>query len=183
MLANREGINMEYITLMNLANELGMDRSNIRKYVLKNGFSPVRIRTPESEGQLTLALTKEDAESVRILRQQQGFGSQVVVLNGTDGFLYVIQVVPELSPNRVKLGFASNAKDRLDSHRTSAPTAVLVKTWPCKRAWEVSAIASMTRSGCKLVANEVYECDSIQKLIRRGDEFFQVMPEILKNNK
>jgi len=170
---------MEYTTLLQLANEFGLDRSNVRKYVLGNGFSPVRIRTPESGGQLTLALTKEDAESVRALRQQQGFGQHIPVANGTDGFLYIVQVVPELSDTRVKLGFANNAQDRLASHRTSAPTAVLIKTWPCKRAWEVCAITSMTRTQCKLVANEVYEYDDIQGLIKRGDEFFRIMPQIL----
>ena len=167
---------MEYVVLTQLAKEFGIDRSHVRKYILKNGFSPIRIRTPESGGQLTLALTQEDAESVRALRQQQGFSQQTPVANGTDGFLYIVQVVPELSSTRVKLGFASNAQDRLASHRTSAPTAILIKTWPCKRAWEVCAIASMTRSECELVANEVYECDNIQGLIKRGDEFFRVMP-------
>lgn len=168
---------MEYITLIHLAQEFGIDRSHVRKYVLKNGFSPVRIRTPESGGQQTLALTKGDAESVRALRQQQGFNHYSPTPNGTDGFFYIVQVIPELSPNRVKLGFASNAQDRLEAHRTSAPTAILVKTWPCKRAWEVCAIASITRSGCKLVANEVYECDGIQNIIKRGDDFFRLMPD------
>src|SRR3990167_5839613 len=114
---------MEHITLLQLAKEFGLDRSNVRKYVLGNGFSPVRIRTTESGGQLTLALTKEDAESVRALRQQQGFGQNTPVANGTDGFLYIVQVVPELSSTRVKLGFANNAQDRLASHRHFAPTA------------------------------------------------------------
>ena len=172
------GAIMEYVTLVNLAQEFGIDRSHIRKYVLKNGFSPVRIRTPESGGQQTLALTREDAESVRALRQQQGFNHYTPTPNGTDGFFYIIQVVPELSPNRVKLGFANNAQDRLASHRTSAPTAVLVRAWQCKRPWEACAIASIARIGCKLVANEVYEADSIQNLISRGNEFFKIMPQM-----
>jgi len=168
---------MKYISLTELANELGLDRSNMRKYVLKHGFSPVRIRTADSRSQLTLALIPDDAESVRALRQNEGFSAKdQKPVNGSVGYFYAIQIVPEYAPNRIKLGFAVDARARLDAHRTSAPTATLVKMWPCNRAWELCAIASMTREGCTLVANEVYDCDNLQTLVKRGDAFFRIMP-------
>lgn len=64
----------EYVTLKDLAIELGIDRSNLRKYVLKNGFRPTKIRRRSSQSQLTLALTEAEAEVVRALRISQGFG-------------------------------------------------------------------------------------------------------------
>ena len=149
----------------------------MRKYVLKHGFTPVTIRTPESRAQLTLALTAEDAESIRALRQSQGFGAGTQSGdNGLAGSFYVVQVVPELAPNRVKLGFATDALARLSAHRTSAPTAQLVKAWPCHRSWEPCAITSMSRIDCRLIVNEVYECDDLAALIARGDDFFALMP-------
>jgi hypothetical protein len=169
---------MEYITLTQLAVELGLDRSNMRKYVLKNGFSPVRVRTPESRAQLTLAVTKDEAEIIRALRQNEGYSNTVKPVNGANGHFYIIQVVPEFAPHRVKLGFASDTQARLDAHRTSAPTAKLIKSWPCKRSWEVCAITSVTRDGCTLVANEVYDCDDLKNLVKRGDDFFRIMPVI-----
>lgn len=63
-----------YVTLKTLAEQLGMDRSHLRKYVLDRGFEPVKIRTADSGHQLTLALSEEDAQRVLQLRQQQGFG-------------------------------------------------------------------------------------------------------------
>lgn len=65
---------MEYVTLAALADELHLDRSNLRKYALKKGYAFAAVRTPESHNQATLALTLSDAESVRRLREAEGFG-------------------------------------------------------------------------------------------------------------
>jgi len=46
------------------------------------------------------------------------------------GYFYIIQLVPEALPNRVKIVFADNVATRLAEHRTDAPTAKLLKTWP-----------------------------------------------------
>lgn len=175
----------EYILLTELAQEFGLDKSFIRRYVLKNGFTPVKIRTPHSRGQLSLALPKEDAENIRELRQSQGFilpdqknNKKQIVINVTNGFFYIIQIIPEFNPNRVKLGFASDVNARLNAHKTSAPTASLIKSWLCKRYWEQVAIDSITRIECKIIANEVFECDNIESLINRADNFFNIMPFI-----
>jgi len=87
----------------------------------------------------------------------------------------LIQLVPEALPNRIKVGFADNAEKRLAEHRTAAPTAKLLKTWPCKRSWDYAAMDSITRDGCRLVLNEVYEGD-VEGFVRRGDQFFALMP-------
>jgi hypothetical protein len=62
------------VTVAELALEFGMDRSNCRKWLLKKGFEPVRIRTKDSGHQLCLALTPEDAEHARALRLADGYG-------------------------------------------------------------------------------------------------------------
>ena len=56
-----------------LAEELGIDRSNLRRYVLKNGFRPHRRRTESTRMQSSLALTAAEARSVIALRKEQGF--------------------------------------------------------------------------------------------------------------
>lgn len=168
---------MQYVTIQELANELGMDRSSLRRYVLKNGFTPVSIRGQDSRGQLTLAFTSEDAEAVRALRTKQGFSAtfRAPVDNG-HGFFYVIQLIPELDPLRVKLGWTNDVGSRLDAHRTAAPTAELVKSWPCRKSWEIAAMHSVTRVDCTHIANEVYRCNDIDSLVARCDQFFAIMP-------
>ncbi len=78
-------------------------------------------------------------------------------------------------PNRVKLGFADSVERRLAEHQTAAPTAKVLRSWPCKRSWDFAAMDSITRTGCKLVLNEVYEGD-VQGFIDRAEAFFAVMP-------
>src|SRR5690348_7305387 len=63
----------EYISLKSLAPKLGLDRSNARKYVLRLGIKPHRRRTPDSRGQLMLAVSMSEAERILKTRQEQGF--------------------------------------------------------------------------------------------------------------
>jgi hypothetical protein len=168
----------EFVTLKELSVKLGVDRSYARKYVINAGYDFLKVRTSESRQQLTLALTPEDAESVLTLRQDSGFvigGNGVVIINDV-GCFYIIKLIPEISSTRIKVGFATNIQTRLGAHRTVAPTAEIVKTWPCHRSWEFTVIASVTRVGCILIKNEVYDCDDIDGLIDRCDRIFSLMP-------
>jgi hypothetical protein len=83
--------------------------------------------------------------------------------------------VPEALPNRIKIGVADNVERRLNEHKTAAPTAKMLKAWPCKRSWDYAAMASITREGCKRVLNEIFEGE-VQGFIDRGDRFFSMMP-------
>ena len=77
---------------------------------------------------------------------------------------------------RVKIGFADDVGMRFKEHLTSSPTAKLLGSWLCKRAWDQAVMDSITRIDCKLVLNEVYEGD-IQGFKERADEFFRIMPD------
>lgn len=167
----------EYMPLSSLANELGMDRSNLLKYVKKHGIETHKRRTLESRGQRTLAVTHSQAEQIRQMRQQEGFGVEAVAPISDSGEFYIIQVVPELDPRRLKLGFAENVNGRLSQHRTAAPTATVLKSWPCKRAWEKTVMDALTVERCRLIQNEVFECDSLENLLRVADELFNILPD------
>ncbi len=172
----------DYVSLKELAKELGIDRSGLRRYVLKSGIVPVNIRTADSRSQLTLALHVDDAEAIRQLRQKQGFGVvKFAPVENTNGCFYVIQLVPDLDPNRVKLGFANDVMTRLSAHQTAAPTATLLKAWSCKRSWEGPIIEGVTRIGCRLISNEVYECEDLEALVKRCDEFFRFISPVHEN--
>ena len=170
---------MNLTTLSQIATELGMDRSNARKYILKKGFTFVQVRDPISK-QKALALDGDTLERLLSLRTQEGFskGVTVALVSGEVGSFYLIQLIPELNKKRVKLGFSNDMSTRFATHRTTCPTAVLVKSWECKRMWEKAAMDSATRIGCDLIANEVYECDSVEKIKGRLEEFFSIMPNV-----
>jgi len=165
-----------FVSIKELAKRLGMDKSHARRYVLKLGFKPQKRRTPDSANQLTLTVTAPEAEAIVQQRLDQGFLPSDKAVPYDVRFFYVIQLVPELAPLRVKLGFANDMSDRLAQHRTSAPTATIVKTWPCRRTWEVTAMDALTAGGARLILNEVFEVDDLQDLVQRGDSFFASLP-------
>ena len=62
-----------FVMLKDLALTLGIDRSVLRRYVLKNGFEPHFRRSAETRWSNALALTAAEARSVVALRKEQGF--------------------------------------------------------------------------------------------------------------
>ena len=167
----------EFVSIKQLAEELGMDRSHARRYVLKLGLEPQKRRTADSGSQLTLTLTDDEAQLVRNKRGEQGFLDSAKPVSSDAGVFYVIQLVPELDPHRIKLGFADDAATRLNQHRTSAPTAQLLKTWSCRRAWETTVMDCLTATSCQLILNEVFECEDLDKLLECGDAIFELLPD------
>ncbi len=166
-----------YISIKHLAEKLGMDRSHARRYILKLGFKPEKRRTADSGSQLTLTVTTDEAESILKHRQSQGFTTDSKPVSTEYGVFYVIQLVPELDSKRIKLGFTIDLNDRLVQHRTAAPTARVVKSWPCRRIWETAVMDCLSSVACRHILNEVFECNALNDLIARGDELFKILPE------
>jgi len=123
-----------------------------------------------------LTVTEKQAAEIIEARQDEGFLHSDKSVITESGFFYVIQLVPELDLNRLKLGFAININERLSQHRTAAPTSVVVKSWPCKRSWETTVMDCLASVGCRLILNEVFECDDIEKLLKKGAELFSILP-------
>jgi hypothetical protein len=92
------------------------------------------------------------------------------------GYFYAIQTMPDVMPNRIKLGFTNDLGWRLRSFRTVVPTAVLLKAWPCLKRWETIAIASVTQIGVRDSRCEVFDFPSLEDLVGRADAFFAAMP-------
>jgi len=166
-----------YISVKELAERLGMDRSHARRYLKKMGVKTQKRRTSDSGNQLCLTVTEEQAEMIVARRRNEGFLGSGKVVASESGVFYVVQLVPDLDPSRIKLGFASDIRERLSQHRTAAPTASVLKTWPSKRSWEQTVIDALVAQGCRLILNEVYECDDLDSLLRRGEELFQILPD------
>ena len=167
----------EFVSLKQLAKELGMDRSHARRYVRRLGFTPQKMRRPDSQNQLTLAVSIPEAELIRGKRREEGFFESMKPVVMEVGVFYVIRLVPELDPRRLKLGFADYLLSRLGQHRTAAPTASVVKSWPCKRTWEGTVMDCLTGVNCRLILNEVFECDDVDALIERADSLFALLPD------
>ena len=153
-----------------------MDRSHLRKYVLHMGIDLVKVRTPASRNQPTLAVTEEEADRIRNERQLAGFSSSGKVETPGLGDFYIIVLDPEARPNRLKLGFSDGLEGRMATYRTSNPDVRVLHKWPCKPSWEQAAIAVCANApGTQHVSGEVYDVRSIEDTLNRGDQFFSLV--------
>jgi hypothetical protein len=173
----RGNVMADMIGIPDIAKRLKLDGGTVRRYIARVGDT-LGIELNRGKGDKIL-LSRNDADRL-IASYESRRGPIEPSDEGASsydpfGFFYIIQLVPEAVPNRVKLGFADNLEKRLAEHRTAAPTARLLKSWPCKRSWDYAAMDSISREGCKLVLNEVYEGD-IGGFTARGDAFFALMP-------
>ena len=175
---------MELVTLRELSEEFEIDISSMHKYAKKISARTLSIR-PQGRGQKMSAVTSEEADRIRTKRIEDGFmpnagrrETRTVNNPGTDdGEFYVVQLDPVVRRDRIKLGFARNASDRLADYHTSNPEAQLLRSWPCKRVWERAAMAAVTNSDVfQLVSGEVYDCHDLNVMFERANRFFGMMP-------
>lgn len=165
----------DFVSIKQLADELRMDRSHARRFVIKEGFTFQKMRTEDSRNQLTLCLSREEAEKIKTHRKELGFGLNSPIENQSPGYFYVIQLIPDLSPSRLKLGHAENVHHRLASHRCSAPTASILKNWPCKKSWEQAAIDCAKQETHIKLGFESFDFKHPKRVIDKLDAFFSSM--------
>ena len=162
-----------YITIKRLGDEIGMDRSNLRKYVNSLGINMVKIRTPDAGNQLSNAITLEEAKLVKKARQESGFMDVPMNRKGEFYLIVLNGDVPGIRP-RVKLGFTTDLENRIQDYRTTNPHCYYVGRWECEKAWEQAAIYAVTNyDGCNHVGGEVYDCFMVEILLKRCDRFFE----------
>jgi len=167
----------EMVKISEIAKRLSLDMGTVRRLIARESEElGLKLTRGKSDA---LLLSRDDAD--KLIASYQARRGPVSTASADSaqfdryGYFYLIQLVPEALPNRIKIGFADNVEKRLAEHRTAAPTAKLLKAWPCKRSWDYAAMDSITRDGCKLVLNEVYEGE-IQGFLERGEQFFSMMP-------
>jgi T5orf172 domain len=173
----------DYLSFFDLAQKLEVSYDTVRRTIARYsdelGITILKRKTSSSRGALTQCISLDAANRLitfldsktkdNAKNDDQEFFFQRF------GYFYIVQLVPELMPNRVKIGYTDNLAQRLRDHQTSAPTARYVKYWECKRSWDQAVMDSITRSDCQLVMNEVYEGD-VTLFVQRADEFFALLP-------
>ena len=173
----------DYVTFKDLAKRLALDPTTIRRLIerfgAELGIEVQKGRGDTSNAKWTHYLSRDDADRLVAYYEarQRGTVSDAAADSfQAFGFFYVIQLVPEALPNRLKIGYTDNLEKRLAEHQTAAPTARVIASWPCKRSWDYAAMDSLTREGCVWVLNEVFEGDP-QGFVTRGNAFFSLMPK------
>ena len=122
-----------------------------------------------------LTVTNEEYQYIIKTRIDEGYLSTNQTSSSTNGYFYIIQVIPEFSEFRVKLGFADNVETRLSQHKTSAPSAKILNKWDCERTWEKTIIDYVLKLDHEKIGNEVFEFKDIKKLISHIDILFNIL--------
>lgn len=165
---------METVLIKKVAEDLGIVKEYALRLAKKYGFEI-------HYGKRNVAsLSKADAEKFILEYEPRktsiGLGGEQSAFDGF-GYFYLIQLIPDEIPDRLKIGYTDSIDQRIVDHRVTNPTLKHVKSWPCKRTWESAALASVTRDGCRHIGGEVYSGD-IHGFIERANAFFAIMPTV-----
>ena len=114
----------DLITLAETAKRLNVDISTARRLVQRVA-AQLGI-TPTKGKQNVIYLTAEDAERLIAFYETQTSrpaDADSEAAFQRFGFFYIIQLVPEALPNRVKIGYTDNLENRIAEHRSAAEMA------------------------------------------------------------
>ena len=166
------------ISIGDIARSHGRRTVAVHKTVKRLGLNVVKRVGSGTRGQQASHIAVQDYETHR---QQfdavTATGGAPDSVERADAVFYLILTEPELDPGRFKLGFSADVAERLRSHKTSAPFARIVKTWPCKTLWEKTAIDCIA-DGCERLGPEMFRADDIEGILDRADRFFALMPAL-----
>jgi len=172
---------------MNAPATNGLLRQTIFKVLKRLGIEPSKSRGgSQNRGQMISYITEHNtrfvlealASSRNFQNEQKGEETEFPDTTLYDiGVFYLLRLEPEHDPNRFKVGFASNLNERLRQLRCSAPYTQVVKTWPCRRLWEKTAIECVT-DGCERLLTEVFRALSLETVEERCAQFFALMPQL-----
>lgn len=171
------------VALVDLADELQINRSSIFKIYKRLDIQPTKRRDAARGNQLTLLVSEAQASVIRAdvrgnRRTDSAGRSDAPEFLSDEGWFYLIQLEPALDPGRIKVGFTTDRDGRISNHRCSEPFAVYHKSWPCRRTWERTAIDCVT-AGLEQLHTEVFRGPSVEAVAARGDQFFLLMPVVV----
>jgi hypothetical protein len=174
----------DLISVIDLAAQMCKRKTTIFKVLRRLGIDATKMRSSANAGQLISYITDEEAKLV--VEELSTGGSpealdeeQPSEVRPEQGVFYLLLLEPDHDPGRFKVGFAVSLPERLRQLRCSAPFARVVRSWPCKSLWEKTAIECAS-VGCERLHTEVFRTSALEKVVERCDQFFSLMPSLVK---
>lgn len=177
----------DLVSVIDVAAEYGKRKATIFKILKRLRIETKKRRRSSSRNQLVSYITQDEFKRVRSEligisnhdeSEHADDGPMSEILYSEQGVFYLIQLEGNHDPGRFKVGFAVNLDERLRALRCSAPFATVLKTWPCRRLWERTAIDCVT-ADCEQLHTEVFRVDKFDKVSEKCDKFFALMPTLL----
>ncbi len=178
-------MNDEMISVIEAGRQLERRKTTIFKVMKRLGIHAQKRRDSNHGNQVVAYLTQANFIRVKEAliaaisdKNKEGEGDNGdAFISAEIGVFYLIQLEPEHDPLRFKVGFAANISERLRALRCSAPFSTVVKSWPCRRLSEKTAIDCVT-FGSDRLHTEVFRCSSLETVIAKCEQFFGLMPPL-----
>ncbi|MBF0310648.1 MAG: hypothetical protein HQL56_14085 [Magnetococcales bacterium] len=175
----------DYISVIDVASQFGKKKTTIFKIIARLGIEKKNLQSPNRHGQMVSYIPQSSVELiqnelVRNIKEEDYEGindSAGTVYTPDKGVFYFVLLEPDHDPCRFKVGFAVNLAERLRDLKCSAPFLREMKTWPCKRLWEKTAIDCVS-NGCEQLNTEVFRAASIESVLDKCEAFFRLMPTL-----
>jgi hypothetical protein len=176
----------KHISVRDVADQHGKRKQTVFKVLKRLGIGTVKHRNESSRNQLIAYIDirelKRVSDALTAIEERNYDGSnrpncEESQFSPEIGEFYVIQLEPQLDAGRFEVGFASAMNERLRHLRCSAPFARVIRTWPCRRLWERTAIDASTVD-CDQLHTEVFRTRSIEAVLARCEQFFSAMPPV-----
>lgn len=177
------------LSVKDFAEQNGLLRQTVFKVLKRLEIEPSKSRGGnQNRGQVISYITEMDghrvleaiASTTKTRCRQKGEEEELTEASLYDvGVFYLLNLEPEHDPTRFKVGFASNLSERLRQHQCSAPYTQVIRTWPCRRLWEKTAIECITE-GCERLHTEVFRASSLQAVEEKCEKFFALMPNLAR---
>jgi len=160
----------QYITITDLSRDLGMDKTNLDRSILKKlKIAPQYMRTPSSKNQRVRVFTPEQVDQIK--KYREGFSLPEDRLD----LIYIIQPDPERIPNRIKVGYSSDFPKRILTYRTICPDCKVVGTWGLGKEFELPIIRMILKSGGTLVTGEIIDGVVVDEVKEQVNKFASMM--------
>jgi hypothetical protein len=151
------------VLLKDLARQIGAHRSGFKRALENRGYSVFEVRASSSGNQKTLAISREDAERFRAEREAEIVHDVVARQASPDkGFVYAVEVDPEMRPGRIKVGWSMNIAQRLATYRAIAPDLRVVGLWRADGQFlEQTALLVARRDGTRIGQELFDNCEGL----------------------
>ena len=143
----------DFVTFRELAQQIGVEVTTVRRNVKRLNLEIRKERTPTSKGSRVHCLSVDDANALVSHFENRDLPDANADASALDrfGFFYLIQLIPEAMPNRIKIGYTDDLDTRLREHQCAAPTAKYLGHWKCKsRGIKQPWTASLGRAAISL---------------------------------
>lgn len=169
----------DVVLIREMVKELGMDKANLTRYARKKGIEFDRIRSVDSGGQQTLCLPRPVYDRLLTIRKEEGFFKATVIKTPDIGigWFYIIQLLPNDLPHRIKFGYTVSIEQRIMTHRTTCPELKVLASYKIKALWERTLIDMITHIVPNSpVSGEVFNVVDIDLLVNKVSEIMRLLP-------